>query len=76
MSRFFLLYERWERADAAAWRAESVVSRFLDLYCEGTGRAPSLEEIAEARRLRAAAREAFRALSGCIDLERQQLPVL
>lgn len=76
MSRFFQLLEQWERADAAACRAESCVSRHLDAYCEGMGRAPSLEEIGEAKQRRAAARALFRELAVHLARQRRSLPVL
>jgi hypothetical protein len=76
MSRFFLLFEQWELATAAAWRAEAVVGRHLDAYCEGTGRAPSREEIDEARLRRGFANTLFRAIAAHVVNERDSLPVL
>jgi hypothetical protein len=76
MSRFFLLFEQWDLASAAAWRAEAVVARHLDAYCEGTGRAPTREEIAEAKVRRGFANTLFRAMRAHLVDERESLPVL
>jgi hypothetical protein len=76
MSRFFLLFEQWDLAAAAAWRAEAVVGRHLDAYCEGTGRAPSRAEIAEAKVRRGFANTLFGAIKAHVENERDSLPVL
>jgi hypothetical protein len=52
MNHFFILLEEWERLDEAAFRAECVIERVLDEYCEGRGPAPSASDIASAKRLR------------------------
>jgi len=76
MSRFFQLYERWEHAETAAWRAESDLSHRLDAYCEGTGSAPGLDEVAQVKRLRDLARDACRAIAAHFEDERQERRVL
>jgi hypothetical protein len=76
MSRFFLLFEQWTRAAAAASRAEDVVARHLDAYCEGTGRPPSRDEIAEAKVRRGFANTLLGAIKAHVENERQGLSVL
>ena len=76
MSRFFLLFQQWDLAAAAAGRAEAVVARHLDAFCESTGRAPSLEEIAEAKVRRGFANTLLRAINAHVENARDGLPVL
>ena len=71
MNRFFLLYDEWEMAEEASVRAECALSRRLDGYCEGTGPAPSLEEIAQARHLKQMVTERLKALKAYLGLERK-----
>lgn len=76
MSRFFLLFEQWDLAAAAAWRAEAAVARHLDAYCEGAGRAPSREEIAEAKLRRGFANTLLGAIKAHLVNERDTLPLI
>ena len=76
MSGFSLLFGRWQEAEIAAVRAERHLSRQLDAYCEGWGRAPSVADSAAAQRLRAQARELLRALQEELASRRDGAPVL
>jgi len=76
MAQFFLLFEEWEVADHAATRAECCLSRTLDAYCEGTGPAPSIVSLQEARRLRVAAIDRLRALRELAQRARRNARVL
>jgi len=76
MSRFLQLYERWELAETAAWRAEGDLSHRLDAYCEGAASAPGLDELAEVKRLRDLARDACRAIAAHFEDERHGRRVL
>jgi hypothetical protein len=76
MNRFLELFERWADADRTAIRAECRLSHLLDLYCDGLGPAPSLEVIAEARELRAAANSRLRLLWAMTRKARALVPVI
>jgi hypothetical protein len=76
MAQFFLLFEEWEVADHAATRAECCLGRSLDAYCEGLGAAPSVNAIAEARRLRLLASERLRDIRALAERARRNARVL
>ena len=76
MSGFSHLFGRWQAADVAAVEAERHLSRQLDAYCEGWGRAPSLPDIDAAQQLRAQARGLLRALREELASQRDGAPVL
>jgi hypothetical protein len=76
MSRFFLLYEEWETAERAAAQRERALSLCLDDYCEGTGPAPTRDEIAGARQSRERTKRRLRALNASLAQVRRSAPVI
>jgi hypothetical protein len=76
MNHFFILLEEWERLDEAAFRAESLLERTLDEYCEGMGPAPSLAEIRSARRLRFLATEHLMSIRHVLGQARENATVI
>lgn len=76
MTSFFVLFEEWDCAAAAAARASAGLSRQLDAYCEGIGPAPGLAEIAETRRLAAEANRRLAALRSLLHEQREQVALI
>ncbi len=76
MSRFTLLFGRWQQAERAATDAERRLSRQLDAYCEGWGQAPGVQDISTAQHLRADARRRLRSLQEELASQRDGAPVL
>ena len=73
MSGFETLLDRWRTADALACDQERALGASLDRYCAGQAQAPAIEEIARARRLRAAASKAQAVLLHRLRSERDSL---
>jgi hypothetical protein len=76
MNHFFILLEEWERLDEAAFRAECLVERVLDEYCEGRGPAPSPTDVAAARRLRFLAVEHLMCIRQVLSQARENATVI
>jgi hypothetical protein len=76
MTSFFLRYEEWDCAAAAAASAAARLGRQLDAYCDGTGPAPAAEEIAEFRRLHREANRRLAALRALLQEQRAQVALI
>ncbi len=76
MTSFFVLFEEWDCAAAAAARATARLSRQLDAYCEGTGPAPRAHEIAHSRRLTDEANRRLAALRSLLHRQREQVALI
>lgn len=76
MTSFFVRYEQWDCAAAAAARAAARLCRQLDAYCSGTGPAPAAEEIAEFRRLNLEANRRLAAVRSLLREQRAQVALI
>lgn len=76
MNSFFVLFEEWDCAAAAAARAGVRLCRQLDAYCAGTGPAPAAHEIAESRRLTEDANRRLAALRSFLHEQREQVALI
>ncbi|HEY0886852.1 MAG TPA: hypothetical protein VGE20_16295 [Ramlibacter sp.] len=76
MTSFFVRYEEWDCAAAAAARAAARLCRQLDACCAGIGPAPAAEEIAEFRRLNAEANCRLAALRSFLQEQRAQVALI
>lgn len=76
MTSFFVLFEEWDCAAAAAARAGARLCRQLDAYCAGTGPAPAAEEIAGFKRLNREANRRLAALRSLLREQREQVALI
>lgn len=76
MTSFFVLFEEWDCAAAAAARASARLCRQVDAWCAGTGPAPGPQEIAESKRLTAEANRRLAALRALLHEQREQVALI
>lgn len=76
MTEFFVLFEEWDGAAAAAAHASARLCRQLDGYCAGAGPAPAAEAIAETRRLTDEANRRLAALRSFLLQQRERVPLI